>query len=201
MGGDFYLVFEAKHQLIGMLIGDVSGHGLEAGRIATLVKDSVLAFSQQFGSPHHILRATNELLRKLDISGFATTFLGLLDPADGALVYSSAGHPPPLRVSKGEYLPLESVGIPLGAMPKAHYSDAVVTLDAGDVVVLYTDGIIEVRRDGEFFGQEGLQRVLSRAKGLAVDQLPDFILSQTRGFSRGHLHDDVALLVVEYLGL
>ena len=123
VGGDFYDVFEAKTGRIGLLIGDVSGHGLEAARIATLVKDTVHAFAHQFRRPHLVLRETNRLLVEKNLPGFVTAFLGFLDPENGIFTYSSAGHPPPLLAADGRVVPLESIGLPLGVFADARYRD------------------------------------------------------------------------------
>ena len=83
VGGDFHDVFRVKDEQIAVLIGDVSGHGVEAARIATLVKDVVQAFANQFRRPSMIFKQTNELLLERRIPGFVTLFLGILDPRTG----------------------------------------------------------------------------------------------------------------------
>ncbi len=123
VGGDFYDVFDAKGGRIAVLIGDVSGHGVEAARSATLVKDIVHAFAHQFRRPYLVLREINRLLVEKNLPGFVTAFLGFLDPANGALVYSSAGHPPPLLSAEGQVEPLNSAGMPLGVFADTHYRD------------------------------------------------------------------------------
>ncbi len=103
VGGDFYDVFEVKGSEIALLIGDVSGHGIEAARMATLVKDVVHAFTHQSLRTHEVLRRTNRLLVEKGQPGFVTLFLAILDPRTGSLRYSSAGHPEPiLRRASGE---------------------------------------------------------------------------------------------------
>ena len=158
------------------------------------------AFAHQLGSPHEVLRETNRLLLDSSVRGFVTVFLGLLDPETGMLTYSSAGHPPPLLASKGEALALESIGPPLGVLSDAHYGDTRVRLDKGSVLLFYTDGITEARRRSEFFGEEGLQRAIAKVQAADVEELPAFLLAEALRFSRGRLHDDVALLAVDYVG-
>ena len=151
IGGDFYDVFRAKGGQIGLLIGDVAGHGIEAARVATLVKDSVRAFAHQFRRPHLVLRETNRLLDGRRFKGFATVFLGFLDPVTGGLVYSSGGHPPPVLAVSGSVDMLDLEGPPLGAFPDARYRDRRMVIPRGSLLVLYTDGLTEARRGKDHF--------------------------------------------------
>ncbi|MCL5736256.1 MAG: SpoIIE family protein phosphatase [Actinobacteria bacterium] len=198
VGGDFYDVFEAKDGLVGLLIGDVSGHGVEAARIATLVRDTVQAFAHQFRRPHLVLRETNRLLAAKQLPGFTTVFLGLLNPHSGNLVYSSAGHPPPLLTNNGRVVPLESAGSPLGVFRDARYHDGQINMPDDSLLLLYTDGVTEARSQNGFFGEERLSDSLTRARGRPVDRVPSMLLEDALRFSDGHLDDDVALLAVNY---
>jgi PAS domain S-box-containing protein len=200
IGGDFYDVFSAKNGRIALLIGDVSGHGIEAARIATLVKDTVRAFAQQFSRPHLVLGHTNRLLREKKLPGFVTAFLGLLDTESGALTYSSAGHPPPLLKVNGSLSLLESVGPPLGVFADARHVDREVQIVDGGLILLYTDGITEVRRGNVFFGEDGLGKALLRLSDVPVETLPSLLLDHALKFSDGRLEDDVAVMAVSYLG-
>jgi PAS domain S-box-containing protein len=200
VGGDFYDVFEAKHRRVGLLIGDVSGHGVEAARIATLVKDTVHAFAHQFRRPHLVLRETNRLLVEKGLPGFVTAFLGFLDLESGTFTYSSAGHPPPLVATNGQTVFLASIGSPLGVFADARYRDNETDIQEGSLLLLYTDGITEARRDGDFFGDERLAEVLGRMRDRPLETLPTLLFGEALGFSGGVLQDDAALLAVNYLG-
>ena len=197
VGGDFYDVFEVKEGRIAVLIGDVSGHGVEAARIATLVKDVVHAFAHQFRRPSIVVRETNELLIEKRIPGFVTLFLGMLDPEDGTLTYTSAGHPNALvRVKSGEIELLEAASLPLGVFPDGSWKENEIRLEKQDVLLLYTDGTTEARRDGKFFGQEGLMETLMRWSGPSPELLPQAVLNDVLAFSGGLLTDDVAILAL-----
>ena len=200
VGGDFYDVFAARHGRVALLIGDVSGHGVEAARIASLVKDTVHAFAHQFRRPHLVLRETNRLLVEKKMPGFVTAFLGLLDPETGGFVYSSAGHPSPLLAMDGRIVALESVGTPLGVFEDARYRDRETAIDEGGLLLFYTDGVIEARRDDGFFGEERLTEALARLREQPVELLPSLLLDEALRFSGGRLVDDAALLAVNYLG-
>ena len=198
IGGDFYDVFEAKNGLIGLLIGDVSGHGLEAARIATLVKDTIHAFAHQFRRPHLVLRETNRLMTEKRLPGFTTAFLGFLDTGNGSLIYSSAGHPPPLLAANSHVSHLESVGSPLGVFPNARYHDSQMQVPENGLLLLYTDGLTEARSRDDFFGERRLQTALSRARNRPIEAVPSMLLEEALLFSAGRLEDDVALLAVKY---
>ncbi len=123
VGGDFYDVFEARKGRIALLIGDVAGHGIEAARSATLVKDVVHAFIHQTLQPQKVLRSTNRLLIEKSPAGFVTLFLGILDTNTGKLRYCSAGHPEALlRRTSGEVQTLGSGSLPLGIFPEATWT-------------------------------------------------------------------------------
>ncbi len=197
VGGDFYDVFEVKNERIAVLIGDVSGHGVEAARVATLVKDVVHAFAHHFTHPHVVLAKTNDLLVEERSPGFVTLFLGILDPNTGSLAYSSAGHPPALlRTSAGELEFLEACSAPVGVFPDHSWKENEVQLVEGDLLLLYTDGAIEARRNGDFFGEEGLAKALKGWSDPSLEQLPQALLDTILSFSGGELTDDVAMLVL-----
>ena len=197
VGGDFFDVFEAKKGRVGLLIGDVAGHGVEAARMATLVKDSIHAFAHQFRRPSVIVRETNELLLEKRIPGFVTIFLGMLDRETGLLTYSLAGHPYPLwRHAGGEVEELTGAALPLGVFPEQSWKEYRVQLHRDDLLLLYTDGASEARRDGRFFGEAGLVEALTRYGGRGPEDLPQLVLDDILRFSGGILTDDVALLAV-----
>ena len=201
VGGDFHDVFEAKDGRIALLIGDVSGHGLEAARTATLVKDVVHAFSHQFRRPRLVLRETNRLLVEKNLPGFVTAFFGLLDPESGILVYSSAGHPPPLVAREGQVELLQSVGLPLGVDSDARYRNIETEIQEGSLLLLYTDGINETRQNGDLYGEARLAAALERLRARPIEALPALLLDEALAFSGGDLRDNVALLAVSYVGL
>ncbi len=200
VGGDFYDAFEVKGNNVAMLVGDVAGHGIEAARTATLVKDVTHAFIHQSLRPHQVLRRTNALLVEKDLPGFVSLFLAILDTETGLLRYASAGHPETLlKRCSGEIQVLGSGSPPLGVFSDAKWKTSELCLDTGDLLLLYTDGVLETRRDDQFFGQQRLERLLRR-KRISVQRLPHLILDQLLAFSHGTLTDDVAVLAVSFAG-
>ena len=200
VGGDFYDVFEIKGGLVVVLVGDVAGHGIEAARTATLVKDVVHAFTHQSVRPQEVLRRTNGLLVEKELPGFVTLFLGILDSETGEFRFASAGHPSMfLRRANGDIQALGTGSAPLGVRDDATWKSGLVGLEAGDLLLLYTDGVIEARRNGEFFGEKRLETLLRR-KRISVERLPHTVLDQVLAFSGGGLKDDVAVLALSFAG-
>ena len=164
VGGDFYDVFGDREGNVGILVGDVSGHGIQAARTATLVKDVVRAFAHQSLEPDEVLGHTNQLLIEKGLPGFVTVFLGILDCGTGRLRYASAGHPEAiLRKASGNMEKLLSRSSPLGVFAEATWMMRDVELVTNDRLLLYTDGVTEARRDGELFGEERLERLVEKA--------------------------------------
>lgn len=200
VGGDFYDVFELKDGKFALLVGDVSGHGIQAARTATLVKDVVHGFAHQSTRPHEVVKRTNELLVEKNLPGFVTLLLGIVDTETGTLRYVSAGHPEALlRRASGQVELLGSGSSPLGVFPDAVWKQGIVELEPEDLLVLYTDGVLEARRNGEFFGLERLEAVVKR-KRLSVERLPQAVIERVLAFSGGRLNDDVAVLAVLFGG-
>lgn len=198
VGGDFYDVFENKYGQIGLLIGDVCGHGVEAARIALLVKDSVHAFSHQYRRPHVVLRETNRLLVRKNLPGFVTVFLGFLDVESGLFMYSSAGHPPPLLVQGRGIRQLELCQPPLGVFSYSRYRDEQTLFEPGSRLLLYTDGVIEARHCGTCYGEDRLLLALSRHQEQPISAVPEGLLGEVREFCGDVLQDDAAMLAVDY---
>jgi phosphoserine phosphatase RsbU/P len=124
VGGDFYDVFDVKGGKAAVLIGDVSGHGIEAARTATLVKDVVHAFIHEALRPHQVLKRTNALLVEKNLPGFVTVFVAVLDTPTGLLRFASAGHPEALlRRTSGEVQLLGSGSLPLGVFADATWKN------------------------------------------------------------------------------
>ncbi len=196
VGGDFYDVFKLKDGSVAVLIGDVSGHGIEAARMATLVRDVVHAFTHQTLKPAEVLAHTNRLLIEKDLNGFVTAFLGILADGTGCLRYASAGHPEVLlQRASGEMERLRSRSVPLGVFANKEWPPSEVDLNPGDRLLLYTDGVTEARNGGDLFGEERLESVVRRAH-VPVEELPDHVLDEVLAFSGGALKDDIAVLAV-----
>jgi serine phosphatase RsbU (regulator of sigma subunit) len=195
VGGDFYDLFPMVDWRVGILIGDVAGKGVEASALASLAKNAMKAYLHEEIDPAGVLAKTNALLIDHSPSRtFVTAFLGVLDLRSGRLTYSFAGHPPALlRRSTGEVLPLRVGSLIMGVFEGADYPAARTRLDPEDVLLLYTDGVIEARRQEDFYGEERLLAYL-RDTRLSAPELPEHLLDEVMKFADGRLTDDLAVL-------
>lgn len=198
VGGDFYDVFELGDGKIAVVVGDVSGKGLEAARLAVLVKTAVKAYTHKVDNPAAIMSETNELLIKTpDSAMFVTAFVGLLDVKSGHLAYCSAGHPPPLLRRKSGHTECLSTTSPIiGAFPGLSYNSDRIDLQPGDILFLYTDGVTEARKKDEFFGEKRLTKTLEELSWQTAAGATSRLFESITSFTNGKLSDDIALLAI-----
>jgi len=199
IGGDFYDLFELEHGRVGIVVGDVSGKGMEAVVLTSLVKNTIKAYAYEGGPPSLVMSKTNDLIRKTPISGtaFITVFFGILDIMSGVLTYCSAGHPPAILKRKtSETLLLITSSPVIGAFAGLNYIDDEATLEKDDALILYTDGVTEARCDGEFFGEEKLVSFIMDLKLPGVKELPQVIFNEVMECTGGKLTDDVVIFTV-----
>jgi serine phosphatase RsbU (regulator of sigma subunit)/anti-sigma regulatory factor (Ser/Thr protein kinase) len=147
VGGDWYDVLELQGSHVGVAIGDVAGHGVRAAALMGQLRTGMRAYALEGHGPAAVLGLLDELLQTIRGRGMATAAYGVIDAETGALTVASAGHPPPLLVSADGEARLLDIrpSPPLGALPFASFHETTTTLAPGDAVVLYTDGLIELR--------------------------------------------------------
>jgi len=203
VGGDFYDLFQLEHGIVGMTLGDMSGKGLDAAALTSLVKNATRTQATQPGnSPGQVMRVVNTvLLRASTAETFATVFFAVLDRASGRLVYCNAGHPAGVVVrAAGGVEGLEPNSSLVGAFGHPSFEDSEVTLELGDVLFMYTDGVIEARRGRELFGEDRLFEALGGVTQHGPGALVEGVLREVEDFSAGQLRDDIAILAVERTG-
>jgi len=198
VGGDFYDLIPTSEQIVGIAIADASGHGLPA---ALQVRDVYTGLRMGVARDFKIVKTVERLNRIIHesrlTSKFVSLFYGELE-ASGNFIYVNAGHNPPIVVRERESILLRQTGMVLGPSRDAAYSRGFVTLEIGDVLVLYTDGIVEAvdGRDQEF-GIERLKRVVSQNRERTAEEIVTAILQQVSTFTRGAVaQDDRTLLVI-----
>lgn len=204
VGGDFYDVIPLEAGKLGVLIGDVSGHGSEAAALTALVKNAMRAEALRLPSPESVMDRANELvLHGAGNDEFVSAFFGLIDGGTGHMAYSLAGHPPPVLVrgTTGEATPLPTDGAVLGAAGGMRYENRGLVLDPGDLLVMYTDGLIEARSPrGETYGSERLLRAVTASADEPAVSLPESLFLSAFSFAEGHLSDDVAIVALRRTG-
>jgi sigma-B regulation protein RsbU (phosphoserine phosphatase) len=199
VGGDYYGWLPDEEGGLGLVVADVSGHGVGAALVMAAAKGALRAEWRATRSPGELLRSANALLVEdlCDADLFVTAFVARLT-AGGRLVGSSAGHPPALLVrGSGEVVPLSAGGPALGVVPDAIYDMQEAELSHGDLLVAYTDGLVESRGAGrELFGEPSLVRAVREAAGLSAAAVRAHILEAACAHRAGApLHDDVTLVV------
>jgi len=210
VGGDFYDVFAGEGGRVGIALGDVSGKGLPASVMAGLLLGAV-RFSPWMKSPAHheaSTRALNELLRtRTAPERFASMFWCYYERATGSLHYVNAGHVPPLvlhRDKDGNFQieALQEGGPLLGVLQAPEYRQGVVPFGPGDLLVIYSDGVVEAMdSSGADFGEQRLRETILENAGRSCAEIRDAIVNRVRAFiGRTEPHDDLTLAVVRVLG-
>lgn len=196
VGGDFYDTFEIEHGKVGVIIGDVAGKGIEAAALTIVVKNTIKAYTYEDATPALVMTKTNDFITRISPpDNFVTVFFGVVDMQTSTLTYCNAGHPPAIIKRKsGAVELLEEYSPVIGAFAGMHYRDAKATFQEGDILLLYTDGIVEARcSDGEFFGEERLVELIKNLPE-GAREMPQAIFDTVTGCTGGILSDDVALL-------
>jgi sigma-B regulation protein RsbU (phosphoserine phosphatase) len=198
VAGDFYDFLPTADREAGLLIADVSGHGLPAALIASMVK---LAASSQRGlaaDPAALLTGMNQVLCGNTQGQYVTAAYVYLDANAAELRYAAAAHPAMLLLREGEVREILENGLMLGVFEEATYAMAVQRLQAGDRLLLYTDGVTEAANASEEeFGRERLFTLLRETSMLSHDATADRILESVRRWSSAQ-EDDLTLLVCDY---
>lgn len=202
VSGDFYDFFYLDGKTLLIVIGDVSDKGVPAALFMVMVKTLIRAIAKQYKAPQQILAALNpELCRDNDSAMFVTLFLALFDPDSGKFTYSFGGHNPPLHLSRdgsASWLQGDS-GMALGIFDDAVFSAQTLTLQPGDSVLLYTDGVSEAMDgDNNAFGEQRLSDLLAGNPGSDAQQLVESVIAAVNGFVRGaEQSDDITLLALQ----
>ena len=198
VGGDFFDLFEIDAGKAAFTIGDVSGKGLAAAIVTSRVRDCLRLCALDGLGPAACVTKTNRLLfRVTPPDMFATLTFGTINTVSGELVYSSAAHPPViLQRADGSVELLEGPGSVVGAFQGVDFSERVVRLHRGDALLLYTDGVIEARRDGEMYGVERLVARLGSRGRSSLEALLSDVLEDVHQFTNTRLRDDVALMAL-----
>jgi len=202
VGGDYCDLIPLKDHRFGLAVADVSGHGLGPSLIMAAVRAALHALVLEYSEPEVLLNLIGRSLsRDLGEDRFITMVLAVLDPVDHSIQYANAGQAPVLHFEAAtrEFFQLESTGMPIGVVDTPRYHQGwPLTVDAGDLIVLATDGIVEAMdRHDRKFGRERLEAILRRTSTLPVDamarQVGDAVQKHYEGTSPP---DDLTILLV-----
>jgi serine phosphatase RsbU (regulator of sigma subunit) len=199
VGGDVYDFMELDDGRLAAVLGDVTGHGIEAAADMALAKFVFRSLAREHPQPRDFLRSVNDVVVGEVAPGkFITMVYLAVDVRSGEVIGAGAGHPPPRIVdADGKVHGLEVRGIALGIERGQEYEEARASLDVGGAVVLYTDGVLEARWEGELYGFERLDALIAAGQGLSAEDLAQTILADCRDFAHNELADDCAVVVIK----
>jgi serine phosphatase RsbU (regulator of sigma subunit) len=197
VGGDVYDFLELADGRLAVVLGDVTGHGIDAAADMAMAKFVFRSLAREHPEPSEFLAAANEIvLEEIGDGKFITMLYVTADGGAGEVACASAGHPSPRIVRAGAVEPLGLHGLALGIEGAQAYEAERVTLAPGDAAVLFTDGLLEARREGELYGEERLDASLAKHASLPAEELAVALVEDCRAFG-GELADDCAVVVLK----
>ena len=202
VGGDFHDFIPFSDKQLGVAVGDVVGKGIPAALTMASLYTAFHEYANYYVYlPSYVIGHVNEVLYEVTSADrFATLFYGIANMQENTFVYCNAGHPPPLLCRKtGETINLYTGGLIVGSFEDASFDDGRVFLDEGDVVVLYTDGLIEKSNDrDEIFGIDRLEQAIKDCHSCPVEEIRDHLIDVWRAFvGNGRQDDDTTMIVVK----
>lgn len=204
VGGDFYDLFEVGEATWGFIVGDVSGVGPEAAALTGVARYGARAVASADHSPSELLQQLNDTLVRLRLrEKFCTALYAHVRPdgRDVKVVMANGGHPYPfVSRANGNVEEVQVEGTLLGAFEQLSFPERELVLGPGDLMVCYTDGIMEARDpDGNFFGTEGLERALRASAGASAGEVARTVERAVLQHERGGARDDMAVIVIRNL--
>jgi serine phosphatase RsbU (regulator of sigma subunit) len=202
VGGDVYDFLVLEDGRLAVVLGDVTGHGVDATADMAMAKFVFRSLAREHPEPGDFLAAANEVVIGEVAPGKFISMLYLtLDPATGEIACACAGHPwPRILSADGRVRAVCTRGLVLGVEPEQEYEAVRQSLPPGGTLVLYTDGVVEARRGGELYGDERLDKALAAAAGLPAGQLARALVDDCRSFTGGELTDDCAVVAIKRTG-
>jgi len=202
VSGDYYDYEVIGGQQIALAIGDVAGKGISAALLMATLQSSLrthlnASLDGRLSTSWLVARLNQHLHATTSAEKFATFFLGLYDEETSVLTYTNAGHVPPLLVRKGNVQRLDVNGTVVGAFPFTDYGQSCVTLEEGDLLVCFTDGITEPENEyGEMFGEQRLIDLLAANAHRSEAEIVQIVLAGVRQWTASdELQDDMTLLL------
>ena len=202
VGGDFFDYIDLPTGGMGFIVGDIAGKGSPAALLAAAVLGMFSAEAgYQSGSSTPIARVNSGLFRRAIDGRFLTAFYGILHK-DGALIYTNAGHNPPILISKQGVQRLGAGGVVLGLFEGATFDEAELALEPGDLLVLFSDGVTEaMNASDEEFGDDRLVDCVKNLRSREPQAVLEELMQQVKDFCGDATQsDDVTMMLVRYNG-
>ena len=201
VAGDFFDFFFIDHETLMFIIADVSGKGIPAAMVMAVTRTMIRNLAKTGVNPAKIISETNNhLIENRGQPIFVTMFLGSYHVASGMLIYSNAGHHPPYILGQNGELNrfAGATGTIVGMLEDAHYQDQTTTINPGEYLVLYTDGLPDARSpDGKFYGETFFKALLVKNAGVSTDTMCETIIEEITEFQAHELNDDVTLMILK----
>jgi sigma-B regulation protein RsbU (phosphoserine phosphatase) len=200
--GDYYDVILARRDRIALVIADVAGKGIQSSMVMMMLRSILHLVTNTTKSAGTILDWVNKgITGKIDMDHYATLSYLSYSPQDHSLEYASAGHQPMLiwRAAQGELETIQQKTDPIGVERSSVYSDFKLTVEKGDIIILFTDGLIEsLNKEGRQYGTESLSQVISENNSLTAKELATEIKHNIQAFiGSASLHDDQTLVIMK----
>jgi serine phosphatase RsbU (regulator of sigma subunit) len=200
VGGDYFDVFPLGDGRTAFLIADVSGKGLGAAILTTMLQGALSGMTLGIDPARVVNHVNRFLCDHSEVGRYATMFFGILD-REGHLEFINAGHPSPILIRRGTAEEAFTEGsYPVGLVPEAQYTAVCLKLEPGDTLVLFSDGVTEAADpDEQMFGTARLKQLLTGQPECPLEDLQKCVLEAVENFARGaHQADDLTLLIVRY---
>jgi serine phosphatase RsbU (regulator of sigma subunit) len=200
--GDFFDVIELSDDRLGILVADVADKGVGSALYMALSRTLMRTYAEEYDAEPEVVcfAANNRLLKDARANLFITLFYGILDPNKGTLTYCNAGHNPPYLIRNSDHESVESLtrtGIAMGIEANSTWITKTVTIETGDILVLYTDGIPDAQdRDGDFFNDEAIIEIVRENTGRLAHEIQSSIINEVQKFSADTPQDDDITLMV-----
>jgi sigma-B regulation protein RsbU (phosphoserine phosphatase) len=202
VGGDYYDYIEMSNDFYGFLVADVSGHGIPAAVIMAITRALVHSYTIDIVSSSEVMNMINEILcDNIYTNDFVTMFYIVINMKTGICNYASAGHHPVLYFDKSKLVvhQLKARGLFLGTFKKIEFEEKELVLDNGDILLLYTDGLVDVQnRSDKFYGIDRLISKLILFNEMNPQEIVSHILEDVKEFSEGRPYfDDLTMLIIK----
>jgi len=202
--GDFYDFITLSSQDFALALADVSGKGASAAMIATMLQTATRMCIGEYYPVPAILSILNRFIVKHTDTSYATMFYGMLNAGSRSLVYSNAGHPPPILCRGGKIRLLETGGTVIGLFDNSVYEQETLKLQTDDLLVIYSDGVTDAGVDSETdvegtgFGQQRLEDIILANATLSAEELLNSINDEVTKYARNTKQfDDITLIVIK----
>ncbi|MDQ7821243.1 MAG: SpoIIE family protein phosphatase [Candidatus Eremiobacteraeota bacterium] len=203
VGGDFFDFIDAREHSIAVSIGDVSGKGMPSALMMSMTKTLISFIAERVFNPSEVLSLVNRSIHRISDTGlFVTVFLGFLDLEGKVFTYANAGHNHPILCRGGKITELEGSEMPLGCMDDTVYQKREIALMAGDILILYTDGVSDVWNEkGEQVDENGIWETALELQSASAQEMAKALFNKVEGFQgKAAQYDDRTLLVMRIDG-